>query len=72
IDITNKSLLDLLEHNERLLNGKDDESIKMLIERGWPLDFDEFCGIIIIEAEEAGRPWCFCRIKGSAATSMIF
>lgn len=42
IDVTNKRLLDLLEHNERLLNSKDDESIKMLIERGWPLDFEEF------------------------------
>ena len=42
IDVTNKRLLDLLEHNERLLNSKDDESIKMLIERGWLLDFEEF------------------------------
>lgn len=42
IDVTNKQLMDLLEHNERLLNSKDDESIKMLIERGWPLDFEEF------------------------------
>ena len=42
INVTNKRLLDLLEHNERLLNSKDDESIKMLIERGWPLDFEEF------------------------------
>lgn len=42
INVTNKRLLDLLEHNERLLNSKDDESIKMLIERGWLLDFEEF------------------------------
>ena len=61
IDVTNKRLLDLLEHNERLLNSKDDESIKMLIERGWPLDFEEFL-----------RYDYDCRIKGSAAMSMIF
>lgn len=56
IDVTNKRLLDLLEHNERLLNSKDDESIKMLIERGWPLDFEEFCGMIMIEDAEDGSP----------------
>lgn len=72
IDVTNKRLLDLLEHNERLLNSKDDESIKMLIERGWLLDFEEFCGMIMIEDAEAGKPWLSCRIKGSAAMSMIF
>lgn len=72
INVTNKRLLDLLEHNERLLNSKDDESIKMLIERGWPLDFEEFCGMIMIEDAEAGKPWLSCRIKGSAAMSMIF
>ncbi len=42
IDIENISLLELLAHNEALLSKKDDESIKMLIERGWPLDFEEF------------------------------
>ena len=54
IDVTNKRLLDLLEHNERLLNSKDDESIKMLIERGWPLDFEEFLQLFNINDKVYG------------------
>ena len=69
IDVTNKRLLDLLEHNERLLNSKDDESIKMLIERGWPLDFEEF---LRYDYDRRRGGWLSCRIKGSAAMSMIF
>lgn len=42
IDTQNKALLDLLAHNDGLLRQKDDDSIKILIKHGWPLDFDEF------------------------------
>lgn len=42
IDIENKSLREILTHNEKLLTDKDDESVKLLIEQGWPLDFKEF------------------------------
>lgn len=42
IDINNKQLGELLAHNEQLLQDKDDDSVKLLIEQGWPLDFGEF------------------------------
>lgn len=42
IDIYDKTLTELLRHNEQLLRRKDDDSIKMLIANGWPLDFAEF------------------------------
>ena len=42
IDIQNKQLLELCRHNQRLLEKKDDDSIRNLIERGWPLSMEEF------------------------------
>lgn len=72
IDVTNKRLLDLLEHNERLLNSKDDESIKMLIERGWPLDFEEFLRYDYDRRRGGWKALAFLQDKGLAAMSMIF
>ena len=37
IDIENKRLQELCFHNQRLLELKDDDSIRNLIDRGWPL-----------------------------------
>ena len=42
VDIENKSLLQLCRHNQRLLEQKDDDSVRNLIERGWPLSMAEF------------------------------
>ena len=42
IDITNKALLELLEHNENLLAQKDVDSITMLERDGWQVSSQEF------------------------------
>ncbi|MBQ9698920.1 MAG: PHP domain-containing protein [Acidaminococcaceae bacterium] len=44
IDIKNKILLELCRHNQSLLEQKDDDSIRNLIARGWPLSMEEFAG----------------------------
>lgn len=42
IDIANKNLLELLHHNESLLEAKDVESIALLEGEGWPVSTAEF------------------------------
>ncbi len=42
IDIENKRLRELCRHNQRLLELKDDDSVRNLIDRGWPLSMEEF------------------------------
>lgn len=42
IDITNPVLQELCLHNRGLLEQKDNESICMLIKRGWPVSLEEF------------------------------
>ena len=42
IDITNKRLLELMEHNENLLDQKDVDSIRLLERDGWPVSSSEF------------------------------
>ena len=42
IDITNKPLLELLAHNEALLDQKDVDSIAMLERDGWDVSVAEF------------------------------
>ncbi len=42
IDIGDKNLLALLQHNEQLLNDKDVDSIAMLEQEGWPVSVQEF------------------------------
>ena len=42
IDIENKQLQELCRHNQRLLEQKDDDSVRNLIESGWPLSMEEF------------------------------
>ena len=42
IDIENKKLLELCQHNQKLLEKKDDDSVRNLIDRGWPLSMEEF------------------------------
>ncbi|MGL5245057.1 MAG: PHP domain-containing protein [Sarcina sp.] len=41
-DLDNVNFNNLINNNKRLLQEKDDESIKMLIQRGFPLDFNEY------------------------------
>ena len=42
IDIHNKQLLELIQHNEALLEQKDVDSIHLLARDGWPVDEAEF------------------------------
>jgi hypothetical protein len=42
IDIENKRLGELCRHNQKLLEQKDDDSVRNLIDRGWPLSMEEF------------------------------
>ena len=42
IDIHNKQLLELMQHNEALLEQKDVDSIHLLARDGWPVDEAEF------------------------------
>ena len=42
IDSHNTALLELCRHNQRLLEQKDVDSVRNLIERGWPLSMEEF------------------------------
>lgn len=42
IDITNRSLQELCEHNRQLLEAKDDESIRLLESEGWNISMEEF------------------------------
>lgn len=42
IDINNRQLLELCQHNQELLEQKDDDSIRNLIDRGWALSMNEF------------------------------
>ena len=42
IDVHNKQLLELMQHNEALLEQKDVDSIHLLARDGWPVDEAEF------------------------------
>lgn len=42
IDIANKPLLELMRHNEALLEQKDVDSIRILAQEGWNVDVAEF------------------------------
>lgn len=42
VDIGNRELLSLLQHNEKLLNDKDVDSIAVLEREGWPVSVQEF------------------------------
>ena len=44
INIADKRLLELLDHNEYLLAKKDEDSIRILAEKGWPVSLKEFHG----------------------------
>lgn len=41
-DENNETFINLIKNNEHLLEQKDDDSIKILIEHGFELDFDEY------------------------------
>ncbi len=42
VDVQNKDFLSLLGHNSELMRKKDDESIVMLAEKGYPLDLAKY------------------------------
>jgi 3',5'-nucleoside bisphosphate phosphatase len=42
IDIANKKLLSLLDYNTYLLEKKDEDSISVLINKGWPITIDDY------------------------------
>ena len=41
-DKNNKELMGLIENNDRLLQEKDDNSIKQLIDAGYDIDFEDY------------------------------
>lgn len=41
-DNSNKELMKLMDHNKYLLNKRNDDSIKYLIEKGYEIDFSEY------------------------------
>jgi len=41
-DKNNKELMSLIENNDRLLQEKDDNSIKQLIDAGYDIDFEDY------------------------------
>ena len=42
IDVTDKRLLELLNYNTYLLEKKDEDSILVLINKGWPINIDDY------------------------------
>jgi len=42
IDVTNKGLLELLQHNTYLLEQKDEDSIAVLVDKGWPITLKDY------------------------------
>ena len=56
IDIHNKQLLELMQHNEALLEQKDVDSIHLLARDGWPVDEAELPVIPMTDVAAAGVP----------------
>ena len=56
IDSHNTALLELCRHNQRLLEQKDVDSVRNLIERGWPLSMEEFASYSYDPENDLGFP----------------
>ncbi len=67
IDIQNKHLLELLRHNEALLEQKDVDSIALLARDGWPVDVREFASYTYDRARGGWRALAYLIDKGLCA-----
>ncbi|WP_293728014.1 PHP domain-containing protein [uncultured Phascolarctobacterium sp.] len=64
IDIANKHLLELLQHNEALLEQKDVDSIALLQRDGWPVDAAEFARYTYDRRRGGWRALAYLQDKG--------
>lgn len=64
IDIHNKQLLELMQHNEALLEQKDVDSIHLLARDGWPVDEAEFARYIYDRRRGGWRALAYLIDKG--------
>lgn len=64
IDIANKNLLELLHHNENLLEDKDVESIALLEQEGWPVSTAEFASYDYDRRRGGWRALAYLQDKG--------
>ncbi len=64
LDIANKALLELLEHNARLLAEKDEESILLLEREGWPVSLREFAAYTYDRRRGGWRALAYLEDKG--------
>lgn len=64
IDITNKDLLELLHHNEALLEQKDVDSIVMLERDGWDVSVQEFASYTYDRRRGGWRSLAYLQDKG--------
>ncbi len=64
IDITNKALLELLHHNEYLLEQKDVDSIAMLERDGWDVSVKDFANYTYDRRRGGWRSLAYLQDKG--------
>lgn len=64
IDIHNKHLLELMRHNENLLEQKDVDSIRLLQRDGWPVDGAEFAAYAYDRRRGGWRALAYLEDKG--------
>lgn len=64
IDINSKILLELLQHNENLLQQKDVESIALLEKEGWDVSVAEFAGYDYDRRRGGWRALAYLQDKG--------
>lgn len=72
IDITDRRLLELLNHNESLLAKKDEDSIRILAEKGWPVSLREFNGYEYDRCRGGWKALCYLQDKGLCSDIMDF
>lgn len=72
IDITNKNLLELLHHNEALLDQKDVDSVAMLERDGWDVSLKEFEHYTYDRRRGGWRSLAYLQDKGLCTDVMDF
>ena len=64
IDITDVRLLELLAHNDSLLAKKDEDSIGILADKGWPVSLKEFHDYSHDRRRGGWKALCYLQDKG--------
>jgi len=72
IDVGDKRLLELLAHNEDLLVKKDEDSIGILAEKGWPVSMKEFYAYDFDKRRGGWKALCYLQDKGLCTDVMDF